>query len=266
MAAVGLAILAVYGAAELLDGLDAVPLARERAPRLHRALDALSERMGLGRPRLLVANLGAPNSLALGGVRDGAVVLDWRLFHLLDAGERTALLAHELAHIESRDALVQTFAYAVARTAAGTVLLVLSPALLLATGVHRALAWLRGRPPTGPEAAFGPVNRWVAHLVSLGFVGLTLAVRAHSRRREFAADDRAATVTGDPVAMARALRRIQRATDPPGGLLAPLYVHGEEDAWSALFSTHPPTDERIERLLARADGETRASGRRIPVE
>ena len=59
-------------------------------------------------------------------------------------------------------------------------------------------------------------------------------------------------VTGDPLALARALRKIQRVADPRRGLLSPLYVHTEEDEWTRLFSTHPSTDERIERLVERA--------------
>ena len=74
---------------------------------------------------------------------------------------------------------------------------------------------------------------------------------ALSRRREFAADDRAAAVTGDP--LARALRKIERATGGPWELLSQLYVRGEEDTCLRdLLSTHPDTDRRVERLRERA--------------
>lgn len=94
-------------------------------------------------------------------------------------------------------------------------------------------------------------------------LSLTLLVRAHSRRRELAADDRAVEVTGDPAAPARALRRIRRATDPGGGLFATLYVSGEGDEHplTRLLSTHPDVNERIDRLADRG----RRQRRRIEV-
>jgi heat shock protein HtpX len=75
-----------------------------------------------------------------------------------------------------------------------------------------------------------------------------LAVLAYSRRREFAADERAAAATGDPVALARALWKIRQAAGG-GGLRSLLYVQGERDDPGRLLSTHPPVEERIRRLL-----------------
>jgi len=87
----------------------------------------------------------------------------------------------------------------------------------------------------------------------VGFVLATLLVRARSRNREFAADDRAAGVTGDPLALARALRRIQQATEPAWPF-APLSTHRETgESIERWLSTHPSVDERIERLRRRAD-------------
>jgi heat shock protein HtpX len=98
-------------------------------------------------------------------------------------------------------------------------------------------------------------------------VVLTLLVRAHSRRREFAADERAAELTGRPLALARALRTIERASRPAGGLLATLYIHAEEsDPLTRMLSTHPPMDERVERLVEMAERRERARGRRIPID
>mgnify|MGYP000291173782 CR=1 FL=1 len=95
-----------------------------------------------------------------------------------------------------------------------------------------------------------------------GFVLATLVSRSRSRKREFAADDRAAEVTGDPVALARALRRIERATDPTWSF-APFSTHKRTDgAAERWLSTHPSTDERVERLRERA--EAQGPTRRIP--
>jgi heat shock protein HtpX len=83
---------------------------------------------------------------------------------------------------------------------------------------------------------------------------ITLLLFAHSRKREYAADERAAEVTGNPVALARALAKIHRATSPDRGLRSLLYIHGDErgDDSRRLLSTHPPVYERIDRLVEMA--------------
>jgi heat shock protein HtpX len=254
-----------YGTARMLDALDARRLPPERAPALYERLDALADRMGVETPTVAVARMEMPNALAVGGGRRGVLVLDGRLFRLLDAHELEGILAHELAHIEGRDSLVQTLAYSLARTLVGVLTVLLLPVALLLGGLSRALAWLRGR-PTGGSAGVDLLRAAVGRAVLSVLVVLTLLVRAHSRRREFAADERAAEVTGRPLALARALRTIERASHPVGGLLATLYIHAEEsDPLSRMLSTHPPMDERVERLLEMAERRERRRGRRIPV-
>lgn len=87
----------------------------------------------------------------------------------------------------------------------------------------------------------------------------------YSRRREYVADERAAAVTGQPRALARALAKIHRAANPRWGLRSLLTIHGDESTsdWWRLLSSHPPIEERIERL---ADAERRlpTSGPRHP--
>ncbi|USZ68339.1 M48 family metalloprotease [Halorussus salilacus] len=245
-----------FGTARLLSQIRATDLPRSRAPRAHARLDSLVERMDAERPRLLVARMATPNALALDAPGGGALVVDRRLFRLLSGAEFEALLAHELAHLESRDALVQTLAYSAGRTLVWAVVLPALPFAVVLAGVGRALAWLRGRPPAEPVVGPRALRYQVGRVVMVGFVGLTLAVLAHSRRREFAADERAVEVTGDPLALARALRKIERASTPRWGLLAPLSVRGDEEGpVTRLLSTHPSMDERVERLLARAESE-----------
>lgn len=255
-----------YGTARLLAGLDARDLPRERAPDLHRRLDRVADEMDVARPRLVVGRLRAPNALALGGRGAGVVVVDRSLFHLLDGPAFEAILAHELAHLESNDALVQTVAYSALRTVVSLVLLPLVPLVVLSAGLARAVAWMSGRPLEWDRTPLGRLQYRVGQAVALLLVLLTAVVRAHSRRREYAADDRAVEVTGDPLALARALRRIERASQPGWGLLSPLYVEGDEDGTLArLLATHPPMDERIARLVERA-GADRPRARRIPIE
>jgi heat shock protein HtpX len=246
-----------FGTSRLLADLGASDLPREYAPGVHARLDRLSETMDVDRPRLLVGTLGGPNALAV-ETRGGAVVLDQSLFRLLDAAELEGILAHELAHLESNDSLVQTLAYSLLRTLVGLVVLLVAPVTFLLAGFARAVAWMAGRPLEWSRSGLGTVRTRIAQALVLVLVSLTLLVRAHSRHREYAADERAVEVTGDPLALARALRRIQRASEPAHGLLSPLSVHGDEDgSLTRLLSTHPPIDDRIERLVGRTDATTR---------
>ena len=241
------------GTTQLKRSLDAVELPYARAPGVYQRLAWLTERMDAQTPQLLVARLPVPNAFAVGGTQ-GAIVVDSRLFGFLTGDELEALLAHELAHLENRDALVQTLAYSLFQNLVGLVVLLVLPLAMLAGGVARALALVRGRPDRWTDSLLGRVQRTALGVVGLLGVALTLLVLAYSRRREWAADDRAAAVTGNPLALARALRKIERASTPDLGLLAPLYVHGEDDsALSRLLSTHPPMDERIDRLVERAE-------------
>jgi len=250
---VGVAVALGYlnyrvGAARVLAQLHALPLEPRNAPRAYRVLDSLSDRMGVEPPTLYVARMPVPNAVSLGGP-GGAVVFDRALFGVLDAAEFEAVLAHELAHIENRDSLVQSLAFAVGRTLVGFLAVVVLPAALLARGWNRLLAWARGRPTA---ASAGALHERIGRLVLVAFVALTLLVRARSRQREFAADDRAVEVTGDPLALARALRKIQRAREPVG-LPGPLSGRREETEGERWFATHPAMDDRIERLRERAD-------------
>lgn len=244
-----------FGTDQLLARVGAADLPRGRAPGLHARFDRLCEAMDAGRPRLLVGRMAAPNAMAVGGLRNGAIVLDRSLFRLLSSDELTALLAHELAHLENRDSLIQTLAFSAGQSLVWVVVVLALPFALVGSGLGRALDWLRGR-PSAPVASLAELRHRVGQVVLVAFTGFTLVVLAHSRRRELAADDRAASVTGDPLALARALRKIERATEPRWGMTAPLYVHGDEDGrLTRLLSTHPAMDERVERLLARVDRE-----------
>lgn len=243
------------GTARILAAVEATALPRERAPELHARVARLADRMGVAEPTLLVGRMPAPNALALAspGGRS-TVVLDAGLFRLLTLDELETIVAHELAHVESRDSLVQTLGYSVVETLSGLLFLLLLPVGLLVAALRRAVRLLLGRRPE-PIGVFLRRAYLVVAGVVLGVtVVATLLLRAHSRKRELVADDRAAEVTGRPVDLARALTRIERASDPESGLLSSLYIHGEEeDDLTRLFATHPPMQERVERLVDRAD-------------
>lgn len=241
------------GTARLLADLDAVAVSRRRAPALHRRLDRLVARMAVDRPTLCVADIGAPNALSIDTHRGGTIVLDRRLLGLLTGDELEGILAHELAHAESNDSRLKTLAASAMQSVVGVALLLLLPVTLVLTGLARAIAWARGSPTTWERTVPGIARRGLELAVLVLLSVLTLALLAHSRRREFAADRRAAEVTGDPLALARALHKIDRAANPRWSILTPLYVQGDEEGpLTRLLSTHPPVEERIEQLLQRS--------------
>lgn len=240
-----------HGTTRILARLDAVPLSPREAPTAYRQLDHLTDRMDVAEPRLYVARLPTPNAFSVGGA-ENAVVFDRSLFRLLDPAEFEAVLAHELAHVERRDSLLQAVAATLARTLVALLALALLPVALLARGLDRFGAWTAGHP--GDSERFA-LHRRVGALVVLAFLLVTLVVRARSRTHEFAADDRAVEVTGNPLELASALRKIERAQSS-GGLLDVLYGRRRRDRSDAeeLFATHPALEDRIERLQDRARG------------
>jgi heat shock protein HtpX len=249
------------GTAHLLAVLDVEELSRERAPGLHRRVAELADATGIDPPDVAVSRLGVPNALALGGRRGGVVVLDASLFAVLSAAELEAVFAHELAHLAARDTLVKTLGYAVVDTVGGLLAVVLVPAVVVAGGISRAVAHISGGTPADADRTAARGRAAVGSLAVVLLFALTLVLRAHSRRREYAADKRAAAMTGRPLALARALERISRESTPSGPL-ARFYIHGDDEGTlSRLFATHPPMDDRIERLRAMADG----GAARIPV-
>ncbi|MFB6195187.1 MAG: M48 family metallopeptidase [Haloplanus sp.] len=240
------------GTARIRYLLDAAELPRSEAPRLHRRVEALADELGVETPRLLVASMQQPNALALGGARDGDVVLDGSLFRLLTAAELETIIAHELAHLRGRDSLVKTVGYSLVRTATGIVWVVLLPVALLVGGVARFVALVQGDSVADVRRIARTADAAVTSLVAVCLFALTAVVQAYARHREYAADDVAARVTGRPLALARALEKIDRAATP-GGLLGPLVIHGDEEGTlTKLLASHPPMDERIDRLRNRA--------------
>ncbi|ELZ35028.1 zn-dependent protease with chaperone function [Halogeometricum pallidum JCM 14848] len=245
------------GTARLLVQLDARELPRERSPGVYEVLDGLVGRMDVETPRLMVVRLQTPNAFALDTAGRDTVVVDAALLRLLDHAEFEGLLAHELAHLERRDSLVQTLAFSAVQTVVSLAYTVVSPVVFLVSGLAFAAAWFRGDPASWAETVPGRVRQRLEQGVALAMAAVTLFARAHSRRREYAADARAAAVTGRPLALARALEKIERAATPEFGILSPLWIRGEvesgeEHALRDLFSTHPRTEDRVERLRRRA--------------
>lgn len=242
------------GISGLLRDLDVVEIGPVNAPAMYAPFESVRPAFDVEEVSFYVAGLGEPNALAIGTARGGAIVVDIGLFRLLSRAELETIIAHELAHLEGSDGLIQTLGYTAVRTISGVCFLVLLAIGLLVGGFVRALSWLRGTTPRPFLIHLAVVQQRTAQVVAVLFLALTLPLRAHSRRREYAADDRAVEATGNPIALARALVKIQRAATPGWGILASLYVHGDEEgSLSRLLSTHPPMGERIERLVRRAN-------------
>jgi heat shock protein HtpX len=232
-------VLRMAGARELAPG---------ELPWLAEMTRSLAVRGGLPEPRLYVIEDEAPNAFATG--RDpsrGVVAVTTGLTRLLTRDELAGVIAHELAHIKHRDTLLS----AVVATIAGAV-------TMLANLGQWALIFggLGGSDEEDGGGAAGLVMLFVAPIAA------TLIQLGISRAREFEADRAGAEIAGDPLALAGALEKIEWAAARQPALetspaTASLYIINPfaGGGLARLFSTHPPTAERIARLraLARAD-------------
>jgi heat shock protein HtpX len=207
--------MGMVGARELLPG---------EAPALHSAVDTLSLRAGVVKPKLYVLRDGYPRALSAGRGAGGgsALAISTGLLGVASPAELEGIVAHELAHLRHRDVLVQT----VAAVGAGA-LLELSR---LGGWFERALLFV-----LGPLAA--------------SFVHLLL-----SPKREYDADRFAADLCGSPHGLADALVRLEQAMElvsfEASPSTEPLYTTNPfaEQGLGALFATHPPLGERVRRL------------------
>ena len=232
----------------LLERLDVTPLSEIRSPGIQASIDRLTHRMGIERPDVFIARLGQPNAFALGS---GTLVIDYSLVRLLAPAELEGVLAHELAHLEGYDGLLQTLAMILLRMVATLVLVVVLPVMVVVSLGCWGLSLIAGRPVRGPTSVGSGVRRGLGRVVVGLFVAPTLVLQAYSRRREYAADRRAVSVLDEPLALARALEKIQRANEPSGlfSWLFPTRDRREDRTpLERAFASHPPTDERVSRV------------------
>lgn len=210
------------------------------APELYRMVDRLRQRAGLPMPTVAVAPHAQPNAFATGRNPEHAVVcVTAGLMQVIGREELEGVIAHELAHIRNRDMLLQT----VTATVAGAI---------------SNLAWFGmfagGRDDDGGSPVGGLL------MVILAPIAASLVQMAISRQREFKADAVGAEICGRPLALASALQKLERGShqipmqvSPAAAPLAqvnPLAFSGS--GMAKLFSTHPPTAERVAKLQALA--------------
>ena len=213
------------------------------APDLHAMVDELARRAGIPKPKVCVIDQDQPNAFATGrNPAHGVVAVTRGLSSMLDRRELRAVLAHEIGHIRNRDILVASVAAAFA-AAIGYLAQSLAFAGLFG-----------GRSEDDGEGEGSAAGGLLVMLVAP--LAATLVQLGISRSREYMADEAGAELPGDPRALASALEKLQSFASAipasPVPATASLYIVNPLSAGArvaGLFSTHPSTEERVERLL-----------------
>lgn len=212
------------------------------APGLYDMVDRLRRQAGLPMPTVAIAPSAQPNAFATGRSPSKSVVCFTRgILEALSPSELEGVTAHELAHVKHRHMLAGT----VAATMAGTIGILAS--------IARWGAFFGG----GDEDDNILVVLAMSIVAPLGAAVVQMAI---SRQNEFQADRTAGQIVGDPLCLANALRRLDRATrripmqvNPAAAQLAIVNpLTGRKRGFAGLFSTHPPTEERVARLVEQA--------------
>jgi heat shock protein HtpX len=247
VAAVAVVVVALqvrYGSRLTLRAVGARTVSAADRPALHDRVSRLARQADLPVPEVAVIDSATPNAMAT-GLRPGSatVVVTEGLVTDLDDAELDAVIAHELAHVSNRDVALLTTVTALTAVAAFVV---------------RNFWWFGDGDAGGEGDGFGLVLGVVAASAVVWALGSLLS-RAVSRYREFAADRGAAAVTGDPAALASALRTVEGA-EPDGDLRAEgarALLFADTDSGDGgrlttslqrLVDTHPPVETRVDRL------------------
>jgi heat shock protein HtpX len=219
----------------------AEPVDETTAPEFHRLVGDLARRAGLPMPKIYLIESAQPNAFATGrNPENAAVAATTGLLKMLNRDEIAGVMAHELAHVKNRDSLTMT----ITAVLAGAIGMLANFALFFGGSRDR-------------ESPLGGIGALVVML--LAPLAAMLVQFAISRSREYEADRVGAEIGGQPRALASALAKISNgAAQIPNAdaesnpatahlfIINPLHGHGADN----LFSTHPSTQNRIDRLLA----------------
>jgi heat shock protein HtpX len=232
-----------------LRAMRAQPVTAQQAPRLHAVVAELASRRGLPMPRLYISPSSTPNAFATGrSPSHAAVCVTIGILDVLDERELRGVLGHEVSHVGNRDILL-------ASVAAGLASMIMILVDLAQLGALFGFG-------TSDEDS-GPGFLEILLIALLGPLAAGLVQAAISRSREYAADASGAEVTGDPIALASALAKIERAAQarplPATGRTGPVSALMIVNPFSGrtmmrMFSTHPDTRDRIARLRAMVPG------------
>jgi heat shock protein HtpX len=218
----------------------AKPVTREEAPRLYEIVGELVRRNDMPMPRLYVSPEPQPNAFATGrGPKKAVVAVTEGILQTLDDDELRGVLAHELSHVRNRDILIGSVAAAVA---------------LAITFIARIALFSTIFGGSDDEGGGNIIGLLALAILAPLAAGLLQA--ALSRSREYQADESGAHLIGDGEPLARALQKIEAAAkrtpmnvnpaEASAYIVNPLT--GRKVNFANLFSTHPPTEERIARL------------------
>jgi heat shock protein HtpX len=212
-------------------------------PQLHGLVADLAQRAGLPMPRVYLIPDAQPNAFATGrNPEHAAVAMTEGIVRTLSTDELRGVLGHELAHVKHRDILVGT----IAATMAGAI-------SMLANMAQMAMIFGGGRGSDREEGG-SPLGGLVVMIVAP--IAAMLIQMAISRSREFLADEGGAQISGNPISLANALRKISARVEQIPMNASPSTAHMfivnplTGGGLMKLFSTHPPMEERIARLEA----------------
>jgi len=211
-------------------------------PQLHRMVQEVADMARLPKPKVYVVQNDSPNAFATGrNPKHSVVAVTTGIMRILDPEELKAVIAHEIGHVRNRDILVST----IVATVAGAI-------MFLASIARWGLLFGFGGRRDSNSGAFGLVL-WLV-IIILAPIAAMLIRMAVSRAREYGADETGAEISGRPLALASALRKIQMGANmrpmQVNESIAHLYIVNplRSDFVGNLFSTHPPVEDRIARL------------------
>jgi heat shock protein HtpX len=216
----------------------AQPVTREQLPRAYEVVERLTGRAGIPMPKIYVIPTESPNAFATGrNPKHASVAVTHGILALLTDDELEGVLAHELGHVRNRDILTSS----IAATLAGAI-----------TILARMAFWFGGGRRRG-----GGMIGMLAMMLLAPFAAMLIQLWV-SRTREYEADASGALLTGNPYALASALEKISAVSRQVPLLASPNSAHLfiiapllSGQTFASLFSTHPPIQKRIERLIGR---------------